>query len=186
MNQLEQQIVDWLASDTQRMTILHSVQQLNLKDWAIGAGFVRNLVWDRLHNKKLNTPLNDIDVLYFDSEDLTPETDRLLEIKLREKLDLPWSVKNQARMHQRNDDEPYTSTIDAMSYWVEKETAVAVTMDDNEKLSILSAFELSLLFADSITFNPKGRKLKEFKARIASKNWLKNWPKLRITGSAGN
>ena len=32
----------------------------------IGAGFVRNPVWDHLHNYENETPSTDIDIAYFD------------------------------------------------------------------------------------------------------------------------
>ncbi|MRE47150.1 hypothetical protein GII66_24395, partial [Escherichia coli] len=49
-----------------------------------------------------------------------------LEDRLRQQLpSLDWSVKNQARMHQRNGDYPYTSTRNALLHWPETATAIA-------------------------------------------------------------
>lgn len=45
----QQQIIQWLQQDNERMTVLRTVRRLGLNDWCLGAGFVRNLVWDRLH-----------------------------------------------------------------------------------------------------------------------------------------
>jgi hypothetical protein len=34
-------------------------------------------------------------------------------------------------MHSVNNNEPYASTFDALSRWVETATAIAITLDDN-------------------------------------------------------
>ncbi|HFG1782092.1 TPA: nucleotidyltransferase family protein, partial [Vibrio cholerae] len=50
-------IVDLIRKDPIRLEALECVHQLELPQCYIGAGFVRNLVWDSLyHNVKL-TPL---------------------------------------------------------------------------------------------------------------------------------
>jgi len=55
-------LINSIQEDRYRMNILSIVSSLKLPDWYIGAGFVRNLVWDHLHNFP-STPLNDIDVI---------------------------------------------------------------------------------------------------------------------------
>ena len=58
-----------LRADPQRMACLQAAAELNLPDWALGAGFIRNLIWDHLHHKAVPTPLNDIDLIYLDKTD---------------------------------------------------------------------------------------------------------------------
>ncbi len=176
----ETQIKTWIRSDTERMAALEAVSRLNLNDWCIAAGFVRNLVWDKLHEKNPLTPLNDIDVVYFDPLNSGEEIDKSLEQQLDAMSTLPWSVKNQARMHQRNHDIPYTSTGDAMSYWVEVETAVGVTLSRQGKMEIIAPFGTAGLFENSITINNKRIKANDFYARIEEKEWLSRWPNLKI------
>ena len=68
---------------------------------------MRNLAWDRLHGYSDTTPLADLDLIHFDPDDLDPEADLRIEHSLRGMTGhLPWSVKNQARMHLRNGDAP--------------------------------------------------------------------------------
>ena len=43
-----QRLIDLLAADGQAMAILRTARDLGLNDWAIGAGFARNRVWDWL------------------------------------------------------------------------------------------------------------------------------------------
>ncbi|WP_309247254.1 nucleotidyltransferase family protein [Shewanella sp. VB17] len=175
-------LIAWIRQDPVRMRALSLVNSLNLPQGMIAAGFVRNLVWDRLHKMTSCTPLNDIDVIYFESTDLSTETDKLYELKLRELApDLLWSVKNQARMHMRNGDKPYHSSLDAMSYWPEQETAIGVSLafaEENE-LQLVSAFGLESLFNLQLTPNPK-RLRAVFEARLSKKAWLRDYPKLNV------
>ncbi|EKF9839571.1 nucleotidyltransferase family protein, partial [Vibrio cholerae] len=120
-------IVDLIRKDPIRFEALECVYQLELPQCYIAAGFVRNLVWDSLHHNVKLTPLNDIDVIFFDADCLDSDYEKSLELKLSEQMpELNWQVKNQVKMHLQNGDNPYQSTLDAMSYWPEKETAVAV------------------------------------------------------------
>jgi hypothetical protein len=60
-------------------------------------------------------PLNDIDVIYFDSADVSRETEQEIDDRLDQLFPgQRFSVKNQARMHLRNGDSPYRSSADAM------------------------------------------------------------------------
>jgi uncharacterized protein len=134
------------------MAMLEMAAEQGLSDWCLAAGFVRNLAWDRLHGYASATVLNDIDLIHFDREDPTEARDRRIEQVLVHRSGLPWSVKNQARMHERNRDAPYASTRDAMSCWVEVETAVGAALDDRGKIELVSAFGIEPLFDLTVTF----------------------------------
>lgn len=62
MNDLTQ-IKNWLSSDPERMEALSIAARLELPDWCLAAGFLRNLVWDKLHGFSSATALNDIDLI---------------------------------------------------------------------------------------------------------------------------
>ncbi|MDQ7733552.1 nucleotidyltransferase family protein [Halomonas sp. SpR1] len=173
-------IKHWVTNDPARMEALTIAAALKLPDWCLAAGFVRNLVWDKLHDFSSSTPLNDIDLIYFDQQDMSESRDWEIEGELRGASKLPWSVKNQARMHERNMDCPYTSTEDAMSFWVEVETAVGASLADDGEVIIVAPFGVKPLFDYTITLNPKRPKRADFEARIYSKRWLQTWPKLVV------
>lgn len=171
----------WIEQDAVRMEILKTLQSLAIPDAWIAAGFVRNLVWDRLHGYKHNTILHDVDVIYF-AKDGTESQQKLLEKSLTQRLPTAnWQVKNQALMHERNGDLPYVDCQDAMSYWPECETAVAVRLH-KDKLEFLTAFGWESLFALQITYNPK-RSWSTFIQRVEDKKWQTLWPKLQLQKS---
>lgn len=178
----EKTLIAWLEADPERQEALQVARQLQLNDWCLAAGFVRNLVWDRLHGYAEPTPLDDIDLIYFDPTDTTEGRDRYLESQLYEMQARPWSVKNQAKMHTRNGDGPYHSTADAMTYWVEIETAVGVRLTDESDsgLEIVAPFGLGSLFNLTVTMNLKRKKPKAFAARVQGKEWKRKWPRLFI------
>ncbi|MGK3112107.1 nucleotidyltransferase family protein [Candidatus Pantoea formicae] len=171
-----------LSGDPVRMKILHAVQALELTDGWIGAGFVRDAVWDHLHGYVQSPVSGDVDVVWFDSENCSPELDRVLEDRLKQQIpSLDWSVKNQARMHLRNGDHPYTSTGDALLYWPETATAVAVRLGP-EGLDITAPYGLSDLFELRLRPTPvfEREKLNFFKQRVGTKRWVERYPKLQL------
>lgn len=173
-------IVKLFEGDEARLGTIRCVQSLSLPDCYLAAGFVRNFVWDHLHDKSPLTPLNDIDVIYFDSNESNPDQFQIHEARLKAMApSINWQVRNQAFMHLRNDDEPYFNSIDAMSYWPEKETAIGIRMLSDNSLECVSAFGVESLFNLQISHNPK--RLKSiFEQRLNSKSWLITWPKLRL------
>ncbi|TCS38727.1 nucleotidyltransferase family protein [Reinekea marinisedimentorum] len=177
------EVIGWLTDDSYRMEALAAAATLELNDWCLAAGFVRNLIWDRLHKLKQPTPLNDIDLIYFAADETSAEQDLAYEQQLQALTDHPWSVKNQARMHLRNHDRPYTSTADAMSYWVEVETAVGARQLCDQQIEIIAPFGLAANFANTITLNAKRPKPRDFMTRVEGKGWQENWPNLQLVMS---
>jgi uncharacterized protein len=173
-------IVELVKHDKLRIISLDCVFQLNLPQCYLAAGFVRNLVWDHLHQKQVPTPLNDLDVIYFDPTERSAGVYLEYEALLKEWMPkLNWQVRNQAQMHIRNGDRPYRSSIDAMSFWPEKETAVGIRKAGKTEYECVSAFGFESLFNLEITHNPK-RNRDIFERRLKSKDWLAQWPNLTV------
>jgi hypothetical protein len=135
-----------------------------------------------LHGRAASPPSGDIDVLWFDTERTDRSEDRRIEAMLRA-LDpcVEWSVKNQARMHLRNDDAPYASASDAMRYWPETATAVAVRRNDQDHCEVAAPIGLDDLFGLMVRPTPRfaDDKCQLYNSRIQGKGWLDIWPLLR-------
>jgi hypothetical protein len=172
-----------LSEDRVRWRILGLVRGLGLPDCWVAAGFVRSAVWDHLHGRRASLRAGDVDVAWFSSERAVVSADRSLEAELRS-LDptIDWSVKNQARMHRRNSDMPYSSSEDAMSHWPETATAVGVQLTERDELRIAAPFGLDDLFALVVRPTPgfAGEKRPMFLARMHEKAWLAAWPLVRL------
>lgn len=177
----ERIVLDLIAGDAWRMDVLRTTRALNLPDWAIGAGFVRSRVWDWLDGDRRATIPSDIDVLYFDTADLSPEQEAAYESELNGMLPAPWSVTNQARMHGYNGDAPYSSTADAIRHWLETPACVAVRLAADGALELIAPWGLDDLFALIVRPTPSGReKLDLYRRRLDRKQWRKSWPQLCV------
>lgn len=183
----EAQLRAWIAADPWRRTCLEATAALDLSECWLGAGFIRNLVWDRLHGFPAPTPLADVDVLTFE-----PGTGSEREIQIEAALAsalpaVPWSVKNQARMHARNGDAHYRDTEDALRHWLETPTAVAARLAAGGAVEILAPFGLTDLFGLTVRPTPHARsrrdRLKAYRLRMAAKAWSATWPGVRVYAS---
>ncbi len=169
-------IVELIKMDIERLEILKTVSNLNLPDCYVAAGFVRNMVWDHLHNYSA-TRLNDIDVVYYSNQGI--DESACIKRLMDKHPKYEWQVKNQANMHLKNGDRPYQNTSHAMEYWPEIETAIGVMIDRRGQIKVSAPFGVESLFAGFITHN-KYREIEVFETRIESKRWLDTWPKLSV------
>jgi hypothetical protein len=167
------------------MNILRCVEALGLPDCWVGAGFVRNAVWDVFHHRPWSRSHGDIDVVYFHAADVSADRDVEIETSLgRAMPGLPWSVKNQARMHTANGDPPYADTADALRHWPETCTAIAVCSVES-RVELLAPFGVSDLVTLTVSPTPAfAGKLDIYCARMARKQWVRHWPRPRINGLA--
>lgn len=179
----ETKLISIVRNQTWLMDVLRAVRDLELHDWYIAAGAIRNTVWNELHNYSENIKLNDIDVIYFDPKDLETKREKENESKLSDLFpELVFEVINQARAHTFNEGRPKaTSSIDSVSYWTETPTCVGVRLEKDDSISICAPYGLEDLF--ELRVNPvpvPKRDLKLYEERKKSKQWAKTWPKLKI------
>lgn len=158
---------------------LEAVATLELPDCWTGAGFVRNLIWDFTHQFSSPTPLNDVDVIFFDKSDTSKTQEQHIQRQLRRLYPaVNWEVRNQARMHLKHDFPPFADTLDAISHWVEKETAVAARYTGTET-EIIAPYGLKMNYSNSITPHP-AFPAALFESRVSKKCWQQIWPALWI------
>lgn len=151
----EEQILYILQQNEEMNRILDAASNL-VFPWIIGAGTIRNRVWNYL-SKKENDPQtqpDDIDLIFFNPKVAEEYFENSVQVTLNEHLPANWSVKNQARIHTVNGDEPYKSMEDAMSYWPETCTAVGVTLE-NGKLKLVAPYGIADLVNFIVRPSPK-------------------------------
>jgi len=181
----KQDIIKLIEADEWMMDILKTVQTLNLPDWWVCAGFVRSKIWDVLHEFTKRTPLPDVDVIYFDQTNISAQIEKQLEGMLLEiNNKVPWSVKNEARMHVVNNIPPYLSSIDAMSKFPETATALGVSINEQNEIILAAPCGiedvLSLVVKPTPYFRQSTESLDIFYKRIAKKNWQSTWSKIKV------
>lgn len=177
----EQDILNLIAEDEWMMEVLRTAEKLNLLDWMIGAGFVRNKVWDYLHGFEKDTNRSaDIDLVYYNQNKMDEKDDKKLSKKLTEETGREWEVVNEAYAHKWNNLPPYKSTEDAISQWPETATGIGVILKDR-KLKLIAPHGIrdlvNLIVRPSPAFANNTERIKQ---RSEQKHWLEKWPRLKL------
>ncbi|WP_255512449.1 nucleotidyltransferase family protein [Kurthia sp. Dielmo] len=177
----ETKLKNILTANPEVMAVLEAAATLPLPDCWVSAGLIRNRVWDALYS--VHSEMNDIDVIYFDATDCSVETEKHWERVLYERFpEHPWSVKNQARMHEKNQLAPFTSSFDGVAHFTEIPTAIAARIHEG-KLEIMAPHGLDDLFAGIVKPTPTFQAmpfLAIYKKRIQQKQWQLIWTLLTI------
>jgi hypothetical protein len=79
---LEGKLISLALRSRSTMRALAAARSLALSSWCIGAGAVRNLVWDHLHGFEFETKPEDVDLVFYDANDLSEDFEGLLQSKL--------------------------------------------------------------------------------------------------------
>lgn len=181
----ENKIILLISEDKWMMEVLKSVKALNLPDWWICAGFIRSKIWDILHNFSERTPVPDIDVIYFEPTNINEFEEKKLEEKLKSLIPyIPWSVKNEARMHIKSNMPPYTSSADAISKFPETATALGVTLDEKDNVILIAPYGIrdvvNLEVKPTPYFTENKERMRIYEERIKKKKWKSTWSNLKV------
>lgn len=179
----EQDIIDLIKNDEYMMKILETAATLNVNDYWICAGFVRNKVWDVLHNHTERTPYNDIDFVYFDNKNLSITNEKFLEYKLyKQQPDVNWEVINQARIYDNHPDVLADCASDGIVNFPETPTSVGIKLK-NSKLVMTAPHGIDDLINGIVNptpmFNQKNY-IEAYRRRLNKKSWQALWPNLII------
>ena len=169
------------------MQALVQVRALRLPAWCIGAGAVRNLVWDALHGYAIPSAVADIDVAWFDADDAAPERDAALQAQLHTAApEMPWEVTNQAGVHRWFEGHfghavaPLRSLEEAVASWPEYATAVGLRLDEDDHLHVIAPHGLADLFAMVVRRNPARVSVETYRERVANKRYSQRWPRVAV------
>jgi hypothetical protein len=178
-------IAAFLSRQSRIVSLLRPVAALGIPDCWIGAGLIRNAIWNYLHGLPME-PItgSDVDVVYCDDSEVSLERDLAIERRLLDEFsDVPWSVHNQARMYERNGDAPYRNTADAIRCWPETATAVAARLV-RDNVQVIAPHGVGDLVSMIVRPSPAfARKLPIYRSRLAAKNWAQRWPRLHFIDS---
>jgi hypothetical protein len=119
-------------------TILQRMPQLGLANWYLAAGGVFQTIWNVVTGRDPQEGIQDYDVFYFDSHDLSYEAEDAV-IKRANRLfsDIPATieVRNEARVHLWYEQKfgaparQFTSSEDAIDHFVSTTCCYGVTAD---------------------------------------------------------
>jgi len=183
----EAELRQLIGQNERVMTILRTVRHCNPPDWLVGAGVIRNLVWDHLHGYTEPHLPRDIDVAFFDLTDLSPERDTAVTAQLTHRMPaLEWEATNQAAVHLWYAAEfgkvvpPLRSAAEAIATWPETATCTAVRLLPDDSLHIVAPFGLDDLFQMILRRNPARVTQAQFQQRLRDKQIRQKWPMVQV------
>ncbi|MFQ3545871.1 nucleotidyltransferase family protein [Halobacillus rhizosphaerae] len=184
MIRTKEEFLQLVNIDEDMMHLLKTVKSLHLPDWWVCAGFVRSKIWDYQHGFKEKSKLPDVDVIYFHkSMDKESEDVRIEEHLKSLHPDVPWSVKNQARMHLKNGFTPYQSSYDAISKFPETATSLGLSLDKKDNLVLAAPHGLEDAIHMEVRPTPYFKhthRIHIYTNRVKKKNWQDHWHNLTI------
>lgn len=176
----EEETKQFMSKDGTLSPLLDIVSGIDDAECWMSSGVIRNRVWDALHGYRLPTPIDDVDVVFFEPD--APDLARSVQAALsRAYPNQRWSVTNQAEIHERTGDSPYGSLEDAISKWPETATAVAIRREPKGALRVIAPHG----FGDLLTLIVRPTQHFErypdrYEARVQTKAWKDTWPRLQI------
>ncbi len=182
----EQELIDIIRQDTQLMHVLEIARSANLPNWYIGAGIVRNSVWDYLHGTPGKTPIRDIDLVYFSSEEIQEqEVRQFLENSIP---NVEWDFKNSAIVHKWYkekkgiDRKPLNSSEEDIDNWPEICSCIGIRLQNDNQLLIYAPYDIDDLLDMVFRRNIEGDRITEkvFEWRVENKHIAERWPKAKI------
>jgi len=166
------------------MSVLTVVRGVDAPDSAVSAGEIRNVVWDYLHGHSEPTPVRDVEVPFFDPENLSLDLEHSVEEDLQKRMsDVTWDARNQARSTFGNEGRfghpilPIQCLEDAVSRNPETATSVAVRLRDGDRLEVIAPCGLHDLLNMAVRHNPRQSKSRLFPPALVRQAHPANLPK---------
>lgn len=142
------------------MKILNYIEELKLPNFYIAAGSVFQTIWNYLDNKPLTNDIKDIDIIYYDNNNLTKEDEKKLEDKIIDHfnklgMNYEFDVHNEARMHlwkkenENKNVDQYINSEDAIDKWIATVHAIGITKENNT-IKVYAPYGLSDIFSKTI------------------------------------
>ena len=178
-----------LEKNIELMDILDFIDKLNLPNFYIAAGSVFQTIWNYYDNKPLNDKIKDIDVIYYNNEDLSVDTDikyynLINDYCIKQGYNYEIDVSNEARMHLWKkekfniDVRQYINSEDAISKWIATVHAIGITKD-NDNIKIYAPYGLSDIYSRTIRPIKHKYNTKEIYDKKA-KSWSERFSNLNI------
>jgi hypothetical protein len=179
---LERRLIEILRANAWFMQLLAAARACEPPDWLVGAGVVRNTVWDYLHGYTAPTPLADVDLAFFDRHDLRPERDSEVQEQLRAQFDAPWEATNQAAVHTWYEQQFGYAVLsaDGVDTWPETAACVGVRLLLNGELLVVAPCGLDDLLGLVHRRNPRRVSVEQYRRRLREKAIGQKWPQVRV------
>ncbi len=169
------------------MGILETVRDCDPPDWLVGGGVLWKLVWNRLHGYAETAHVKDVDVVFFDLENLGPGREMAVERCLYTRHPgVPWEAENQAAVHLWYRGKfgyavpPLRSSLEGIETYPGVSTAVGLRLLADDELHVAAPLGLGDLFELVLRHNPRRVTPELFSEWVVKKGIRERWPKVRV------
>jgi uncharacterized protein len=160
-------------------TILPAITELNLPDWWLAGGAVRNTIWHSIFGQDCALFIKDFDIAFFDEQGTRSQELAAKATLTNQFPDYQFDVKNQANFARwRPGRTTYTSTQDGITNWLHTATAVGVKLDTQRQWQFFTPYGLDDLFAGVI--RPTPTHINNPDAQNKAAEFLQKCPCLRL------
>ena len=179
------ELIETIKANKELMRILDILDENQFQEYYIGAGAIVQNIWNKATEKPINYGVTDIDIIYFDSKDLSEKAEELKAsriIELFEYETLKLDIKNEARVHlwYKNkfgyDIPPYSSLEEAIDSWPTTATAIGVRRNSSAWI-IYAPFGVNDIF--DLRLVPNNRLITKEIYKNKVNKWKKKWPELK-------
>ncbi|KKS15846.1 MAG: hypothetical protein UU71_C0013G0035 [Parcubacteria group bacterium GW2011_GWB1_41_6] len=184
---MEYRLKEILENSENIKKILNRALSLQMPNWYLGAGCIAQTVWNSLHNFDSDTGINDFDLVYYDAEDISYESEDIYIRKSKElfkDISIPVEIRNQARVHlwyEKHFGLPikqYKSVEEAIASWPTTSTTIGVKYNNNGEFVVCAPNGLNDLFEMIVRPNKVQITKEIYEGKV--ERWVKIWPKLKI------
>jgi hypothetical protein len=183
---LEARLAELVRSSALLMDALAAAREVDPPDWLIGAGAIRDLVWDHVHGCREPHRPKDVDLVFYDDASGARSEQSVLDAVRALAPNVPWDVHNQATVHLWYPEafgvevDPLASSADAVATWPETASAVAIRLLADDALDVVAPFGLEDLFGLVWRRNSRRVTTEEYVLRIGRKQVASRWPRARV------
>lgn len=136
--------------------VLPAISQLNLSNWWLAGGAVRNTVWKAIFGDECQLIIKDFDIAFFDIDGNRAQELAAKEYLINQFPDRDFDVKNQASFARwRSGRQTYTSTEDGISNWLHTATTVGVRINQQGEWEFFAPYGFDDLFNGVICPTPE-------------------------------
>lgn len=182
------QFIKIINKNKELMEVLNYISDMNFPNFYIAAGALFQTIWNYYDNKPLNFNIKDIDVIYYDKNNITKESEKANEDKVieyfKKKNNYKFDVKNEARMHlwkkakENVDIDQYKNSENAIDQWIATVHAIGITKMNGE-IRVYAPYGLSDIFSRTIRpIYHKGNTRELYINKV--KKWQERFENLKI------
>lgn len=155
-------------------------------NWYLGAGCICQSVWNSLSGRETTEGIKDYDLVYYDAEDISKESEEKELKRVREifsSLPIEIDVVNEARVHLWFEEDfgkkidQLKSCEDAINGWPTTATAVAVNKI-NGSVNVYAPYGFNDLFG--MVVRPNKPSVIKWVYEKKVEKWTGKWPDLKV------